>query len=371
MRDADELLVVVHDAAHERDEPVEHLLVPVVRGGEREQVAEQRCDLRLAELRRRACRARSPAARRRAPTRPRAPRRRRSRARRAPDAPGRTATAPRARRAACPASCRAITSRARKLLPTKLPRLRPMRSLRCATIAVCGIGMPSGCRNSAVTANQSASPPTIAASAVARTSRTQKGAKSGRRWTSTDTTTNSTREPREQPRRAAAHDRVLADLFGVFLYDEHRGKVRGRCQKDTAVLGTGVAPTYADARDGPDECTADRLRRYFVRYGRVSQVVGRDASPGIVCLSQYEYGSAFRVPQYFSGSPSTRPPLSSLPEPRRRSRAPRSPSSAPASTSPESRSSPGGSLRMNLSNACAHVCTPNGASGASASAGGA
>ena len=36
-------------------------------------------------------------------------------------------------------------------------------------IAVCGIGRPSGRRKSAVTANQSASAPTIAASAVART----------------------------------------------------------------------------------------------------------------------------------------------------------------------------------------------------------
>jgi hypothetical protein len=45
----------------------------------------------------------------------------------------------------------------------------PMRSLRDGTMAVCGIGMPNGWRNSAVTANQSASPPTIAASAKART----------------------------------------------------------------------------------------------------------------------------------------------------------------------------------------------------------
>src|SRR5213592_2246359 len=36
-------------------------------------------------------------------------------------------------------------------------------------MAVCGIVSPSGCRNSAVTANQSASPPTSDASAVART----------------------------------------------------------------------------------------------------------------------------------------------------------------------------------------------------------
>jgi hypothetical protein len=43
-----------------------------------------------------------------------------------------------------------------------------MRSLRDGTMAVCGIGMPNGWRNSAVTANQSASPPTMAASANAR-----------------------------------------------------------------------------------------------------------------------------------------------------------------------------------------------------------
>ena len=44
-----------------------------------------------------------------------------------------------------------------------------MRSLFSGMIAVCGIGMPRGWRNSAVTANQSAMPPTIPASAKART----------------------------------------------------------------------------------------------------------------------------------------------------------------------------------------------------------
>jgi len=44
-----------------------------------------------------------------------------------------------------------------------------MRSFCVGMIAVCGIGRPSGLRNSAVTANQSASPPTSDASAVART----------------------------------------------------------------------------------------------------------------------------------------------------------------------------------------------------------
>ena len=62
-----------------------------------------------------------------------------------------------------------MTSRVRKFPWTNSPRLRPISFLRFGMIAVCGIGMPSGWRNSAVTANQSASAPTIAASAPART----------------------------------------------------------------------------------------------------------------------------------------------------------------------------------------------------------
>ena len=61
------------------------------------------------------------------------------------------------------------TSGERKLFWTKLPRLRPIRSFRCGMMAVCGIGRLSGRRNSAVMANQSATPPTMPASAVART----------------------------------------------------------------------------------------------------------------------------------------------------------------------------------------------------------
>ena len=68
-----------------------------------------------------------------------------------------------------PARRSASTSRVRKLPCTNSPRLRPIWSLRLGMIAVCGIGSPSGWRNSAVTANQSASAPTIAASAPART----------------------------------------------------------------------------------------------------------------------------------------------------------------------------------------------------------
>lgn len=46
--------------------------------------------------------------------------------------------------------------------------------------AVCGIGNPRGRRKSASTANQSASPPTIPASAIARTRTTQPGGTSNR-----------------------------------------------------------------------------------------------------------------------------------------------------------------------------------------------
>ncbi len=57
----------------------------------------------------------------------------------------------------------------RKFCCTNRPSARPMRSLLAGMMAVCGIGTPSGWRNRAVTANQSASAPTMAASAVART----------------------------------------------------------------------------------------------------------------------------------------------------------------------------------------------------------
>ena len=61
----------------------------------------------------------------------------------------------------------ATTSSDRKFSVTNCSRLSARLSLRVGTIAVCGIGSPSGRRNSAVTANQSASAPTIAASAAA------------------------------------------------------------------------------------------------------------------------------------------------------------------------------------------------------------
>ena len=65
-----------------------------------------------------------------------------------------------------------INSALRKFSPTKPLNDSPIWSFLFRTIAVCGIGSPSGLRNSAVTANQSAKPPIIPASAAARTNPT-------------------------------------------------------------------------------------------------------------------------------------------------------------------------------------------------------
>jgi hypothetical protein len=62
-----------------------------------------------------------------------------------------------------------MTSSRRKFSATKSCRLAASWSFFFGISAVCGIGRPIGCRNSAVTANQSAIAPTIAASAAALT----------------------------------------------------------------------------------------------------------------------------------------------------------------------------------------------------------
>ena len=63
----------------------------------------------------------------------------------------------------------ASTSAFRKFSWTNCPSVAANWSLRSTMIAVCGIGRPSGWRKRAVTANQSATPPTMAASAPACT----------------------------------------------------------------------------------------------------------------------------------------------------------------------------------------------------------
>ena len=98
-----------------------------------------------------------------------------------------------------------------------------MRSLRLGMIAVCGIGMPSGWRNSAVIANQSARPPTMAASAVARTKPSH-----GNRRSSASVTTNSTVAPTSSPVGAPLHAVELDLLVGIFLVNRHPRNRRHR-----------------------------------------------------------------------------------------------------------------------------------------------
>ena len=89
-----------------------------------------------------------------------------------------TATCRRARRSARRAAWSRQPAGDRKFSRTNAPRPSPSWSFLRRMIAVCGIGMPSGCLNSAVTANQSASAPTMPASAAARTYPTQAAARS-------------------------------------------------------------------------------------------------------------------------------------------------------------------------------------------------
>ena len=119
----------------------------------------------VSQARRAARRRRRPRA---APTRAPSPRSRLTRAALRPSsshAPSRAARSVRLSR-------RSTASRTRKWSRMKRANARPISFLRAGTIAVCGIGRPSGRRNSAVTANQSASPPTSAASANARSAST-------------------------------------------------------------------------------------------------------------------------------------------------------------------------------------------------------
>ncbi len=65
------------------------------------------------------------------------------------------------------ARVRASSASVNTWLATKRPSARPSRAFCAGMMAVCGIGRPSGWRNSAVTANQSAIPPTNPALAAA------------------------------------------------------------------------------------------------------------------------------------------------------------------------------------------------------------
>ncbi len=62
---------------------------------------------------------------------------------------------------------RATSASVNTWVPTKRPSARPSRAFCAGMMAVWGMGRPSGWRNSAVTANQSAMPPTNPALAAA------------------------------------------------------------------------------------------------------------------------------------------------------------------------------------------------------------
>src|SRR5690606_32067618 len=62
-----------------------------------------------------------------------------------------------------------IVSGVRKFVLTKFPKFSPNESLLFVIRFVCGIFIPNGYLNNAVTANQSANAPTIPASENART----------------------------------------------------------------------------------------------------------------------------------------------------------------------------------------------------------
>ena len=72
-----------------------------------------------------------------------------------------------------------ISSALRKFSPTNPESASPSWSFFFGISAVCGMGMRNGCRNRAVTANQSARPPIMPASAAARTYPTHVGAPPG------------------------------------------------------------------------------------------------------------------------------------------------------------------------------------------------
>jgi hypothetical protein len=84
-------------------------------------------------------------------------------------APGSASQRPAARATSTRCIRRATTRGIRKLSRRNAASVAAIRSLLRGMIAVCGMGKRSGWRNNAVTANQSASPPTIAASEKART----------------------------------------------------------------------------------------------------------------------------------------------------------------------------------------------------------
>src|SRR6201994_3210965 len=126
----------------------------------------------------------------------------------------------------------ASTSADRKFSCTNWPRVAANWSLRSTISAVCGMGRPSGRRNRAVTANQSATPPTIDASAPACTK-----PRKAPWWPSAVTTTNSTVTA---PSRAVARRRATARACTRSAVDSC---ARARIGAGSVAVAGSMAPT--------------------------------------------------------------------------------------------------------------------------------
>ncbi len=130
-------------------------------------------------------------------------------------------------------STRAISCATYSFVSTRLPTIVPTRAAISSQLAgisaVCGIGRPSGRRKIAVTANQSASPPTIPASAIASIHPPHHVARSGKKATASAAAASSTPSASRRWRRGArsvtlAHGRACPGRPAA----DHRRRRDGR-----------------------------------------------------------------------------------------------------------------------------------------------
>jgi hypothetical protein len=129
-------------------------------------------------------------------------------------------------------STRAISCATYSFVSTRLPTIVPTRAAISSQLAgisaVCGIGRPSGRRKIAVTANQSASPPTIPASAIASTHPPHHVARSGKNATASAAAASSTPSASRRWRRARVQSRSLTGGLPRAAGGDHRRRREGR-----------------------------------------------------------------------------------------------------------------------------------------------
>src|SRR5581483_6154889 len=164
---------------------------------------------------------------------------------------GRRRSAPRASSAAT--SNRAISSRTYSRVSTRLPTMTPTRSAISSQlvgmIAVWGIGSPRGRRKRAVTANQSARPPTIPASAIARIQPPHHAARTGMAATASATAARSTISARRRCRGRLVACPPAASTAGAY----YESRDRQRSAPDGPVEGPSKIPaSVASWRPGAE-----------------------------------------------------------------------------------------------------------------------